>query len=183
MPVVEELLELEPRVLQRQRRLLDLDLVDVRIRCHGDYCLDQLMWTGRDVLVVDLDGDPARTLGERRIKRSPLTDVAAMLDSFDEAVAACLHEDALPDDAPHRQVVERWFEYWTRWIAATFLGAYLRSTERDAFVPHADLHVDTLLEALRVASVLERSAAPDRIDTDALHLARRRLHHLLEIDT
>src|SRR5262249_12734266 len=69
-------------LLARFRRLLEQRIEGERIRTHGDYHLGQVLYTGKDFVVIDFEGEPLRPLSERRLKRSPLRDVAGMLRSF-----------------------------------------------------------------------------------------------------
>jgi len=77
--LAERLLPLRSRLIDAFGRVQARALLSRRIRCHGDYRLDQLPFTGNDFVVVDFEGDPRMSGGQRRIKRSPLRDVASLL--------------------------------------------------------------------------------------------------------
>ena len=114
-------------VLASFTALLDHKLAAQRIRTHGDYHLGQVLYTGRDFQIIDFEGEPARALTERRIKRSPLRDVAGMLRSFDYAAHSELGRQLAGglvsrDDAA---VLTGWARYWQSWVSAAYLSAYL----------------------------------------------------------
>ena len=99
----------------------------LRIRCHGDYHLSQILVNGRDVVVIDFEGEPGRTLGDRRAKRSPLYDVAGMIRSFHyvrvHGVGALVESARMPN-VPREQI-EAWARLWQAWSAREFLRAYV----------------------------------------------------------
>ncbi|WP_428269838.1 maltose alpha-D-glucosyltransferase [Haliangium sp.] len=120
------LLARRKQIDDRLRRITRERLDVRRIRCHGDYHLGQVLYTGSDFVIIDFEGEPARPLSERRIKRSPLRDVAGMLRSFHYAAATALRDHArLADQRPLAQ----WLAVWRSWVSAAFVGAYLRTLQ------------------------------------------------------
>jgi len=137
---VDRVLERERDVDRRFRALLDRKLSGARIRWHGDYHLGQVLFTGKDFAIIDFEGEPSRSLSERRLKRSPLRDVAGMLRSFHYAAFTGLlaqgDEGAGSVVRPEDQVtLEPWARFWYQRVAATFLGAYLATAESAGFLP------------------------------------------------
>src|SRR6185295_8716623 len=108
-PVAESVrhaLALEPRVLKVFHLLLERRIAVTRIRCHGDFRLGQVLYTGKDFVIIDFEGDSARPLSERRRKRPALYDVAAMLRSFHYDAYALIAEGSMPGVDP--AALERW---------------------------------------------------------------------------
>ncbi|HYX83748.1 MAG TPA: maltose alpha-D-glucosyltransferase [Gaiellales bacterium] len=135
----------EQRALARVRTLLDGPLGGRRIRTHGDYHLGQVLWTGRDVVIIDFEGEPARPLGQRRLKRSPLQDVAGMLRSFHYAAYAALFRESGREDAVGGPP-EAWILYWRGWVSAAFLHAYREAVAPAGVVPDDDAEFGRLLD-------------------------------------
>jgi maltose alpha-D-glucosyltransferase/alpha-amylase len=126
------LLDREPHILERFRAILGQKIKGARIRCHGDYHLGQVLYTGRDFIIIDFEGEPARTLTERRIKRSPLVDVAGMIRSFHYASLQAffrLRSTGLTN-AENVQPLKRAAGFWYSWTSASFLRAYLETIEK-----------------------------------------------------
>ncbi len=141
-----ELLRAEDGLLARFKRIVDHKLSGRRIRCHGDYHLGQVLYTGRDFVIIDFEGEPARPMTERRFKRSPLRDVAGMLRSFDYAAAAALRSGRVraEDVALLRPAADA----WALWVQAAFLGEYLTIVAPANLLPRGDHDLRLLLDFL-----------------------------------
>ena len=90
----QKVLGLEDEIVRRFQSILYDKISAIRIRCHGDYHLGQVLFTGKDFVIIDFEGEPARPLTERRLKRSPLKDVAGMIRSFHYAACTSLYGQA-----------------------------------------------------------------------------------------
>jgi maltose alpha-D-glucosyltransferase/alpha-amylase len=183
------LLGREGELLASFRRIVDRPVRASRIRLHGDYHLGQVLWTGKDFVIIDFEGEPLRSVGERRLKRSPLRDVAGMLRSFDYAAWTALrqHWELLPP-AGRPGVAERGIAgaaLWGAWLGAEFVRAYVataRAARPDLLPPDAadtDLVLRTwLMEKALYEVRYELNSRPDWVE-----IPLRAVHQLLDEGT
>nr|NIP73685.1 alpha-amylase [Gammaproteobacteria bacterium] len=146
-------------------------LAGQRTRTHGDYHLGQVLYTGRDFVIIDFEGEPARPIGERRIKRSPIRDVAGMLRSFDYAVRTAQHnlphlEDLTAVDAEH---LAAWATLWRDCVSWAFLSAYRAAVRGSGIIPAQRGQLSLLLDVYLLEKALyelayELNHRPDWVD-------------------
>ncbi|MBU0754041.1 MAG: alpha-glucosidase C-terminal domain-containing protein, partial [Planctomycetes bacterium] len=128
---------LESLALDKSSLLLHKKIRALRIRCHGDLHLGQILYTGGDFVITDFEGEPERAVNDRGNKFSPLRDVAGMLRSFEYAGQAALLKQTQRGMVPqeHRAWLESWVFNWQYWTGSRFLRAYLDSTPSAGFLP------------------------------------------------
>src|SRR4029078_4068146 len=140
-------------IVARFDRLATLADGGLRIRVHGDYHLGQVLRTEEDFVILDFEGEPARSIAERREKQSPLKEVAGMMRSFSYAAYAALFAFTVhaPDDyAP----LESWADTWQHWAARAFWDGYAAATETTPLLPSAAGSRHALLEAFMLEKAL-----------------------------
>ena len=120
-------LDAEGKILERQRRILGMKIAAKKIRIHGDYHLGQVLFTGKDFIIIDFEGEPARAMSERRLKRSPLRDVAGMIRSFHYAAFTALGNFTVTGPVDLTALVP-WAEAWYKAVSGIFLESYLDTT-------------------------------------------------------
>jgi maltose alpha-D-glucosyltransferase/alpha-amylase len=137
---LEQVLLGENEIIDRMRKLSMMSIKAERIRCHGDYHLGQVLWTGKDFVVIDFEGEPSRSLGRRRLKRPAVVDLAGMVRSFHYAgrtAALRLTRDLGTSMASvDRTTIDGWISFWHRWISGTFLDSYLEVAAGAEYLPH-----------------------------------------------
>jgi maltose alpha-D-glucosyltransferase/alpha-amylase len=151
-----------------------------RFRVHGDYHLGQVLYTGKDFVIIDFEGEPTRSVTDRRIKRSVLRDVAGMVRSFHYAAYTVLLGRSEKNGAGGSNVraedferLEAWYRYWYWWVALTFVRSYRESAGKAAFLPEGGEEFKTLLEAFVLSKAVfelgyELSHRPDWVSIPLL---------------
>lgn len=142
-----QVLEMEKKVMEGQRGIARKKYSGTKIRVHGDYHLGQVLFTGKDFVIIDFEGEPARGLGERRLKKSPLNDVAGMIRSFHYAAYFSLLKEAhvRHEDIP---TLEPWADQWYRLMAGAFLKSYLDTVGGSGLIPENREELEIVLSAL-----------------------------------
>jgi len=139
------LLQSRDTLLERIRSAQTLEFSASKIRVHGDYHLGQVLWSEGDYLMLDFEGEPARPIEQRRLKQSPMKDVAGMLRSFSYAAYAGLFKYVASRPSELARL-EPWARIWQGWTAAAFLRGYFTAAAGSLFIPAVPSQRDALLQ-------------------------------------
>ena len=174
--VVQHVLGREEEIIERLRRLSAAPVEAFRIRCHGDFHLGQVLWTGKDFFIIDFEGEPSRSLGWRRLKRPATFDLAGMIRSLHYAgQAAALRvnlEFGTSVETDLRQQYDDWLAFWHRWVSGRFLDAYLEVASRSPYLPSNRADLAQLLDFFRLEKAMyelsyEVNSRPTWVDIPA----------------
>ena len=178
---VQRLLTARDTVLVRIQAMQPEVVQAVKTRYHGDYHLGQVLVAKNDFILIDFEGEPGRTLQERRHKHSPLRDVAGMLRSFNYAAYTALQQ-ATTEQPASSALLEPFARDWERQTREAFLAGYIEAIQGCPVYPQ-DLHTaQTLLELF----VLEKAFYELRYELanrpDWVHIPLGGLYELLVED-
>jgi maltose alpha-D-glucosyltransferase/alpha-amylase len=140
----EEVLGMKDTILEVFRNIYNRKIDVVKIRIHGDYHLGQVLFNGKDFFITDFEGEPARSYSERRLKRSPLRDVAGMIRSFHYAAYGGL----FLDNQIRKEDISRlvpYAEQWYHYMSGFFMKSYLETVAGSGFIPKAKEDMHTLM--------------------------------------
>ncbi len=158
----------EKEIIACLQKITGQRLSAMKCRIHGDLHLGQALFTGKDFLFIDFEGEPVYSLSERRLKRSPLRDVAGMIHSFHYAAMTTLvhHGAAHPDDV---LLLEPWLEAWYVYVSGSYLKAYLHAMKNSPLVPENRSELVIMLRCFLIDKVVhelgtELSSRPDWVD-------------------
>jgi maltose alpha-D-glucosyltransferase / alpha-amylase len=183
IPQAIQILDLEEVVLSRFRQIVDRRIEAVRIRAHGDFHLGQVLYTGRDFVIIDFEGEPARPLSERRIKRSPLRDVAGMIRSFHYAAYTALRiKTGAPTRSENPSFLEPWVLFWYTWVSAQYLHSYLEGAVWAGILPSSMPEIEVLLDALLLEKAIYELRYEINNRPDWVRIPIQGILHLLEGD-
>lgn len=162
---VQEVIELRPQILKCFSDIYSVKLDATKTRIHGDYHLGQVLFNGKDYYIIDFEGEPMLSISERRLKKTPLKDVAGMMRSFHYAAYGqlVLNQNYRKEDMPF---LEEWALQWYHYVSQFYWTAYLDRAEGQAFLPPDEAGKSLLLRVYMLEKAIyevgyEMNSRPD----------------------
>jgi maltose alpha-D-glucosyltransferase / alpha-amylase len=130
-----KVLALEDAILSAFKEVYEVRINAIKTRIHGDYHLGQVLFTGKDFIIIDFEGEPGFSFSERRLKKNPLKDVAGMMRSIHYAAYGkiLLNENYRDRDL---ELLETWAEQWQHYVSRFYLGAYMERMGMGTTLPY-----------------------------------------------
>jgi maltose alpha-D-glucosyltransferase/alpha-amylase len=142
---LEEIFSRKDDILKSLKRIYAKKLDIIKIRIHGNLHLGQVLFTGKDFVITDFGGNPAKPFSDRRLKRSPLRDVASMIRSFRYAAyegflkTTNVQIENVPPLLPFARI-------WVHYMTGFFMKAYLETVIESKFIPKDKKDLQMLLD-------------------------------------
>ena len=177
--LADEILDSEPAILQQLSHIKQGKIEGGKIRIHGDYHLGQVLFTGKDFIIIDFEGEPARSLSERRLKRSVFRDLAGMLRSFHYAAFSVLVNDKSirQEDIEY---LEEWAELWSYYVGQHYFSVYVREIRSKGLIPKDPGQQALLLRAYLMDKAIYELNYELNNRPEWVGIALKGLHRLLE---
>ncbi|MDQ6609099.1 MAG: alpha-amylase, partial [Bacteroidota bacterium] len=140
-------------LLNTFRRIYNKKFDVQKIRTHGNFGLSHVLLTGKDIVIHDFGGNPLRPYSERRLKRSPLLDVAAGIRSFYYvAYEGFLSSSQMQSDEQNSLL--HFAGFWAHYMSGFFMRAYLDEVKDTAFIPKEPADFEVLIQTLLLENAL-----------------------------
>lgn len=148
------ILDNETVLLESIKNSLEKKKLDsAKTRVHGDYHLGQVLFTGKDFIIIDFEGEPARSLTARKLKYCPFKDIAGMLRSFHYAIyMGMFKNDAITGDT--YEMILPWLEYWYDAVSRVYIKSYLETADGAVFVPEDQADIETLISVFTIEKAI-----------------------------
>jgi maltose alpha-D-glucosyltransferase/alpha-amylase len=150
---VHSLRQQRERVLEILKRIYSKKFDVRKIRIHGNFGLSHIMLTGRDILLHDFGGNPIKAYSERRLKRSPLRDAAAMIRSFYYVAYEGFLTTAQVQNEEIGSLLH-FADFWAHYMTNFFLKAYIDKIKDSGFLPENEDESQILLQTFMLENAL-----------------------------
>ncbi|MGI8598893.1 MAG: maltose alpha-D-glucosyltransferase [Chitinophagaceae bacterium] len=151
---LEAILPAKENILAQLKRIYQKKLDVWKIRIHGKYHLKQVLYTGRDVSITNFGGRNHRSYSERRLKRSPLRDVASMIRSFYYVA----HEGFINTNHVQKEDLDKllpFANFWAHYMSGFFIKSYLKEVEGSPLIPKEKEDLQIMLETFLIEFAMQ----------------------------
>jgi maltose alpha-D-glucosyltransferase/alpha-amylase len=176
------IVEQERVIIDFFKSLLKKKIAAMKTRIHGDYHLGQVLYTGNDFVIIDFEGEPARSLSERRLKKSPLVDIAGMIRSFHYAAYYSLFNHSLKNLKDTKEL-EKWADLWYFYVSGIYFKSYTDTIQNHNLLPGDYEDLELLLQLLLLEKVVYEIGYELNNRPDWISIPFRGLKHLLKIES
>jgi maltose alpha-D-glucosyltransferase/alpha-amylase len=171
-PLVDWLLALQESLPDRLNRMLPREIDGLNIRHHGDLHLGQLLIVKDDIFIIDFEGEPRRTIAERRRKAPAARDVAGLIRSIDYSATAA-YERALRVGSDDQNRLAAALAEWRDRAVDAFLASYRETTANQRFWPAGPAAADQILNFFLLEKALRPRCATSEHEAWSLHACWR----------
>jgi maltose alpha-D-glucosyltransferase / alpha-amylase len=171
-----KVLSLEETILAAFKEVYEIKISAIKTRIHGDYHLGQVLFTGKDFIIIDFEGEPGFSFSERRLKKNPLKDVAGMMRSIHYAAYGkiLLNENYRDRDL---EFLETWAEQWQHYVSRFYLGAYM---ERIGMGTNLSYEYDVLIRTFLLEKAIYELGYELNGRPDWVIIPLRGIHYLIK---
>ncbi len=168
--LVDEILQKEEVLLSAIKQILERKRIHTsKIRIHGDYHLRKVLFTGKDFVIIDFEGEPTYSLTSTSLKYCPFKDVAGMLSSFNYVVyMGYLEHEA--KQTGWDAFMNPWVDMWYRKVVDVFLNSYLKTAGSSSFIPSEPGEIEDLLLVYTIEKAIYRIDYEFNNRPDMLHI-------------
>lgn len=182
---IKEFVTCESEFIHEIHPIIKKKVSTLKTRIHGDYHLGNILFSGKDLIMVNFEGEPTKSITERRLKYCPLRDVAGMIWSMHYTAYTIFSQitHIRPEDI---SVLKPWVDFWVSCVVTSFLSAYLATVGKADFIPDNTGDLDMLLRIYTIERAVSkvdymRIIRPDRIHI-AMEVARGILNRRISVE-
>jgi maltose alpha-D-glucosyltransferase/alpha-amylase len=151
--LIESLLEKENDIITGFTRIYAAKLSGFRFRIHGNFHLGRLFAVDSGFVIRDFEGNSEIAFSERRLKRSPLRDVASMINSIYWTAQYALQRQVAVQKK-ERQFLDPWADAWSSAMGNLYLSGYLTEMEGTGLLPTTPFEIMLLIKLFLISRAL-----------------------------
>ncbi len=177
--LVDDIIKNESLLLSTIKHTLEKKKIHTsKTRVHGDYHLGQVLFTGKDFIIIDFEGEPTRSLTARQLKYCPFKDVAGMLRSFHYAIymGQLENQSKVPDNTG---LLKPWLGAWYEMVQDIFMKSYLDTAGNASFIPEEERQINDLLSVYTIEKAIYEADYEFNNRPDWLHIPLNGLKKIL----